>query len=366
MAGYQFLHVECYSRVGSKQTINRKIKPKQGDVKERTRSTTYDKWSIDEIADEALRAEGACDHVKDPLPPNVIYGHGVRQAVADAEAWAESATDSLGRAYRKDGLCMLAGVISLPRARIDEWPQFRDASIEWLKNKYGDRLRCAVEHLDEAHPHLHFYCVPLAGERFEALHEGKAAVARLKAAMGNKVKKGDQNAVYRSAMRGMQDDFWMNLAANWSLTRKGPGRRRLGRAEWILEQNQAEATADMLNELKSGFEATHRALLEEVKVERQTATSAAFQAANEALQGFYGKLQNMLRDLLKREKAVIEQENDLQARETTFFNEKQAFLSDLETERGNLEYDRGKLTSWAKEHGVPPPPKPVSAPAPQP
>lgn len=314
MAGYQFLHVEGYSRSGTNMTINRKMKPKKGDVKERTRSTTYDKWSIDEIADEALRVEGACDHVESPAPPNVVFGAGVREAVADASAWAESATDSLGRKYRQDGLCMLSGVISLPRARINEWPAFRDASIEWLKAKYGDRLRCAVEHLDEAHPHLHFYAVPLAGERFEALHEGKAAVAKLKAEMGNKVKKGEQNTVYRAAMRSFQDDFWMNLAANWSLTRKGPGRRRLGRAEWILEQGQAEATAGMLNDLKSGFEATHRALLEEVKEERQSAASAAFQAANEALKGFYDKLQAMLREVISREKAVVQQENDLKTR----------------------------------------------------
>lgn len=358
MAGYQFFHVECYSRSGSKQTITR-TKAKSGDTPAAAKSKTYERWSIDEIADEALRADGACSHVENPQPPNVIFGAGVRQAMADAHRWAEDMRDAQGRKLRKDGLCVLAGVISLPRERLADWPAFRDEAVNWLREKYGDRLRCAVEHLDEAHPHLHFYCVPLAGERFEALHEGKAAVARAKAAGEPK---GAQNAVYKAAMRSVQDDFWQQMAVRYGLARKGPGRRRLGRAEWMQEQAQAEVTATLLSALKTRWEGA----MERLKGFREQAMADALQAADSALQGAYGKLQTLLREVIAREKAVSAQEADLRARETTFFNERQAFLSDLETERGNLEYDRGKLASWAKEHGAGPPPKPVSAPAPQP
>ena len=163
MAGYQFLHIEGYSRAGSVQTIEKKARPKSGDTPVRKKTKTFDKWSIHEIADEALRVEGACDHVKVPMPPTVLLGAGVREAVAHAEGWAAGMTDAQGRKLRKDGLCLLAGVISLPRSRIEEWPAFQQGALEWLKAKYGERLRCVVEHLDEAHPHLHFYCVPLAG-----------------------------------------------------------------------------------------------------------------------------------------------------------------------------------------------------------
>ena len=55
----------------------------------------------------------------------------------------------------------------MPAEQAKDWPRFREATVAWLKQQYGERLRSVVEHTDEAHPHLHFYAVPLPGERFE-------------------------------------------------------------------------------------------------------------------------------------------------------------------------------------------------------
>ncbi len=97
-----------------------------------------------------------------------------------------------------------------------------------------------MEHTDEAHPHLHFYAVPLPGERFEVLHPGRQAAAE-KARQG--AKKGAQNAAYKQAMVGWQDGFQRAVAAHFGLTRRGPGKRRLTRGAWKAEQEQARSLA---------------------------------------------------------------------------------------------------------------------------
>lgn len=229
--GYQFIHLDAYGRDGAKQ---RRKDPKTGRVTE-TR-----KWSARDIAAEAEREPDACSHVADPQPPRLLYGVMPSAAVKQAEDWASTARDAQGRALRRDGLCLAAGVITLPNEMADEWPAFRDASVEWLRRQYGPRLRSVVEHTDEEHPHLHFYAVPLEGERFEVLHPGRLAAAA-KALQG--AKKGAQNAAYRSAMVGWQDSFGSVVAADFGLTRLGPARRRLTRAAWKAEQAQAQALA---------------------------------------------------------------------------------------------------------------------------
>lgn len=219
---YQFLHVEGYARQGSQQ------------------GKTPRKWSAREIAAEAMREPDACPHVTQPQPPKVLHGCTPAEAAKLAHEWADAATDAKGRKLRRDGLALLAGVVSLPAEQAEDWPRFREATVAWLKQQYGPRLRSVVEHTDEAHPHLHFYAVPLEGERFEVLHPGRLAAAK-KAQQG--AKKGAQNAAYKSAMVAWQDDFAAAVAANFGLARLGPGRRRLTRKAWQAEQAQARALA---------------------------------------------------------------------------------------------------------------------------
>lgn len=228
--GYQFIHLDGYARHGSQQTK----KLKNGTTE------TSRKWSAQEIAAEAMRDIDACPHVADPKPPVRLYGCSPREAVQQAEAWADEATDGKGRKLRKDGLCLAAGVISLPAEMEADWPRFREAALQWLKKQYGVRLLSVVEHTDEEHPHLHFYAVPLKGERFEVLHKGRSAAAK-KASEG--AKKGAQNAAYREAMREWQDEFSNAVALDFGLARLGPKRRRLTRGQWKSEKVQAKALA---------------------------------------------------------------------------------------------------------------------------
>jgi hypothetical protein len=231
--GYQFIHLEGYAKRGSRQRGVRSEPGKKGRPEVR-------KWSVREIAAEAMREPDACPHVEHPQPPRVLLGCSPMVAAEMAEKWASTAQDGRGHALRADGLAMAAGVVSLPSDQAHDWPQFRDATVQWLQEQYGPRLRSVVEHTDEMHPHLHFYAVPLEGERFEVLHPGRLAAAK-KARQG--AKKGAQNTEYKRAMQGWQDTFQNAVAAHFGLARLGPGKRRLTRAAWQAEQAQAKALA---------------------------------------------------------------------------------------------------------------------------
>lgn len=231
--GYQFIHVEAYSREASKQ--------KEGGR------------NVREIIAEAGREPGNCPHVEHPKPPEILFG-SLHQAENAANTWAEQATDLKGRKLRKDGHCLLAGAISLSRLEEEEkWPEFVDRCIAHLVEKYEDRLKCVVAHQnDEEHPHIHFYVVPKFGERFEVIHEGQKAAKQAKAE--GKLK-GEQNAAYISSMRTFQDEFSKQVGVFLGLTRIGPGRRRLTRAAWNAEQKQADFFANAKKMAKKGYQA---------------------------------------------------------------------------------------------------------------
>lgn len=231
MAGYQYIHIEAYSREVSKQK-------------------TKGNLNIRDIIAEAGREIGNCPHVANPQIPNVLLGE-LKQVEIEVTAWAESMTDAKGRKLRKDAHCLLAGVISLPRESEEDWDSFKEKSIEYLKEKYGDRLKCVVEHLDENHPHIHFYVVARKQERFENIHEGKKAA--LTAKSQNKLK-GEQNLAYISAMRNFQDNFNKYVGQFFGLARLGPGKRRLTRSQWHAEQKQAETLLNTHKSAKGVFE----------------------------------------------------------------------------------------------------------------
>ena len=225
---YQFLHLDGYARQGSVQ----RRKTTDG------RTVETRKWSARDIAAEAERDPDACPHVAQPQRPKVLFGCSPHEAATIAEQWSSASKDAQGRALRRDGLAMAAGVVSLPADRAKDWTLFREAAVHWLQQQYGERLRSVVEHQDERHPHLHFYAVPLPGERFEVLHPGRSAALK-KAQEG--AKKGAQNAAYKGAMQGWQDAFSNAVAARFGLVRLGPGKRRLTRAAWQAEKAQALA-----------------------------------------------------------------------------------------------------------------------------
>lgn len=269
--GYQFLHIEGYARVGSQQSKKGKLMPQ--------------KWSAQQIADEAERKADSCPHVPSPQPPKLLFGVTPSLAVQQAEKWAESAKDATGkRKLRVDGLCLAAGVISFPDENREQWPRFKEATLHWLKTQYGDRLRSVIEHTDESYPHLHFYVVPRDGERFEHVHAGRAAAQVEKE---KRVAKGGQNQAYKEAMRKWQDDFYVKVARNFGLARLGPKRRRLSRGDWNAEKKQAQALANT--------RIAHEAVAFTVdEVQRQTVKKGLFKSEYESDETFADRMTELL------------------------------------------------------------------------
>lgn len=222
---YQFIHIEAYARVAGAGKAGGR--------------------NVGNVLAEADRKPGNCPHIDpeklaDPAcVPVRAYGLKLDKVEQEANKWAEQAKDAQGRALRKDGHCLLAGVVSMPNdTSPEDWRKFRYDAIDWLKKEFGDRLRSVIEHRDESHPHLHFYCIQEHGKGFASLHPGQQAARQAKA---QGLKKGEQNEAYKNAMRDWQDKFSRDVGQHHGLTRLGPGQRRLTRAEWKQEQKQAKA-----------------------------------------------------------------------------------------------------------------------------
>jgi len=268
---YQFIHIDVYGREGSSQS---KTITKKSGVKV---TTTTKSRCAKEILSEQWREDCACPHINNPGEPTLLYGMPPLDVLPLIDEWADQAKDAQGRKLRKDANCVIIGVASLPRAMEDEFPQFAEDTLEWLKEKYGDRLKSVVVHNDESHPHLHFTVVPHIGERLDDIHEGYKASKQAKI---DGKKKGEQNLAYIGAMRAFQDEFSKKVAMAHGLTRIGPARRRLTRAQWHAEKAQAAFFADAKAQHRSVRENAYKVGLKKAELKAQEIISNAQKQAS--------------------------------------------------------------------------------------
>ena len=232
---YQFTRIELYSRKGK------------------------DGRGTDFIFSEVSREAGACLHVANPKPPTVVFGESIERLKAIHDERAASAKTSVNgksKAIRKDQNTLGTVIVSHPasvleynrdpaiQADVKDWEQ---RSVAWLKSLYGDELVCVVRHLDESHPHLHAYLIPIDDQmRAGKFHPGFNAKNAVKAA-GMKTGEDEKalskrsDRAYVEAMQLWLDGFHRDVAIPCGLTRIGPGKRRLTRAQWHQEQTQAKA-----------------------------------------------------------------------------------------------------------------------------
>lgn len=243
--GYQFFHIETYARVA--KSYEREITIKKGSRAGQKEIKKTETRSLEEIMGEQARIEQDCPHVGDPRRPGLLYGVPPMEVLAIADEWADQAKDSRGYKMKSDGSVAIVGVASLPREMEDDFPEFAEATLKWLKAKYGDRLKSVVVHDDEPHPHLHFTVIPRKGERLDDIHEGLKAKSEAKK---NNQKGKAQNLAYIGAMRKLQDDFYEKVAMRSGLTRLGPARTRDTRSVWQAKQQEAEALAKKLKAIE--------------------------------------------------------------------------------------------------------------------
>ncbi|MEJ6850667.1 hypothetical protein V3589_31485 [Sinorhizobium fredii] len=233
----QFVHIENFSRKGDRKG----------------RSTSF-------VLGEATRRPDASLHVRDPLPPVVVHGLPLDEVerLHDAQAATARTTPKGGkeRAIRQDQHTLVTVVMSHPytvqetradpakRAEVAEWER---RNVAWLKEQFGGALVSVIRHEDEAHNHLHAYALPPdRAMKASLLHPGQVAKSAVLAAgprsgedQKSVIKRSDH--AYKGAMRKWQDGYFQAVAAPCGLTRLGPAKRRLTRAEWQAERVQAKA-----------------------------------------------------------------------------------------------------------------------------
>lgn len=203
-----------------------------------------------QVVDEAFRVENACPHVALPQKPVLLFGMNGDDLKSYLTSLQKEGRDKIGRAIRKDAHLLMAGVASFPksgflndRANFDKWCEL---TIQFCKAKYGSNLKSIVLHLDEEHPHLHFFCAPnfLANNRIEhirVIHDGIRASDESMSDSA-KVKKHR----YDEAMRALQDDYYDAVAKRVGMSRIGPRTLGLTRKAWLNKQEEAKRVAQAL------------------------------------------------------------------------------------------------------------------------
>ncbi|GDD16332.1 hypothetical protein HmCmsJML241_04669 [Escherichia coli] len=240
----QFMHVELYSREEpAKKTIN---KSKNINHKSDVRTTT-----VNGVLSEMKREEGFTSHLETIAAPEVLYGSidDLERSIERYEAEFKT-TDKNGKEkkLRKDACILLAGVVSLDRADEEIWEEYKKSSIEYLKNKYGENLKCVVEHTDETNPHFHFYVVGNQQQDLNLLHDGKLAVSKL----AKEDKKKLHQTAYTEAMIKFQDDFYVQVSNKFGLSRTGeePRERYKSRPDYLRFKKRQETALNILANLE--------------------------------------------------------------------------------------------------------------------
>lgn len=240
----QFMHVELYSREEpAKKTIN---KSKNINHKSDVRTT-----NVDGVLSEMKRDVGFTSHLEAIAAPEVLYGsiNALERSIERYEAEYKT-TDKNGKEkkLRKDACILLAGVVSLDRADEEIWEEYKAKSIEYLKNKYGENLKCVVEHTDETNPHFHFYVVGNKDQDLNLLHDGKLAVSKL----AKEDKKKLHQTAYTEAMIKFQDDFYTKVSNKFGLSRTGeePRERYKSRPDYLRFKKRQETALNILANLE--------------------------------------------------------------------------------------------------------------------
>lgn len=190
------------------------------------RVQAYGVGKVSGILDEATRVPDASKHVTAPKPPKWLWGS--RDAVDGAVEAHQSQDMQLvhmadgtvhKRKRRKDARCMVAGVASHPlsmmelnQANANGVQAWVKDTLKWLKTRFGKNLKGCLLHLDESHPHLHFFVVGDA----QRLHPG------LKNEVQGTTRISDSDArmaAHKEGLKTFLDDYHAEVGQQHGLVR---------------------------------------------------------------------------------------------------------------------------------------------------
>lgn len=250
MSGPQFIHFQSYSRKPNKVG-----------------------QSVYQVLAEAAREPEFSTHVEEPKPPNLIYGmtpeqvrekHDEIVAAGFVDVMLKDGTVAR-RGVRNDRHTLFTAVASYPlltsqvavgSANREDYERWIELNVRWLKAMFGDRLVSVLEHVDEPHPHLHAFILPLGDASCSARHlnpawqvkeDAEALAKESKIPAKQAVKLGNQ--AYRERGRELQDQYYQDVGLPAGLTRTGPKRLRLSRQQWRAQKDEALRTALTLRQI---------------------------------------------------------------------------------------------------------------------
>lgn len=284
---YQFMHVEIFAESVSTKAVTRRTKI---NTKGKQNNGTKSLLNVRQIIAEAKREAKACPHVLNPQTPTKIYGVDLDEVERLAIASKVGQYDSRNRKLRIDTPILLAGIASYPydeyKANQKNFKSWLNDNLNWLKKIYGNNLKNVTLHLDETHPHIHFFSVSISG-RAKDIHPGHQAESL--------IDDSDKNAralAYKDGMRKFQDCYFLEVATKHGMHRIGPKKRRMPRAEYKAENANAELLARKIKAID---------LIEQEAIEN--ATNESNSILNEAKR----QTENMLSNAQKKIKRMQEE-----------------------------------------------------------
>lgn len=190
------------------------------------RAQAYSTGKVSGVLDEASRVPEASKHVADPKPPQWLLGSRevVEAAVVEHQEEdlqiVQMADGTVRhRKRRKDARCLVAGIASHPIAMTDmnnsngqgvkAWVH---DTLSWLKAQFGKNLKGCVLHLDESHPHLHYFVVGDA----QRLHPGMRGEVKGKTRIADPVIRME---AHKQGLRNFLDDYHTKVGVRHGLAR---------------------------------------------------------------------------------------------------------------------------------------------------
>lgn len=241
---YQFIHIDTYAETVSAIAASRRTKVNKNGERNGTKSLL----NVHQVIAEANREPDAIPHIPHPQRPTTIYGPSLPLTKILSLASKTRQVDSMNRKLRKDTPILLAGIASYPRCEYElnkeKFNLWLSDVLAWLKKMYRTNLQNVTLHLDEEHPHIHFYVISPDG-RAKQLHAGYQAES-LVDPKDNKAKP----LAYKSAMRGFQNQYFLAVASKHGMVRSGPNRQRKSRAVYNEEKANAELLAIRVNDVE--------------------------------------------------------------------------------------------------------------------
>ncbi|WP_281648580.1 hypothetical protein [Parendozoicomonas sp. Alg238-R29] len=270
--GQQFFHIETYAKKQSRNN-GRASKRKAGRQSSKSLAKQANKERENRLSDkiskqrvttgiirEASRQKGYCDHVDAPLEPVTLYGDDLFSLEIKInniyETYKNRVVQKSGkvavRKIREDQHVLLSGVASHPRLSEDyfscdvtrEMVSFwLENTIDFLKEEFGESLKSVILHLDEKHPHVHFYCLPdysyenIDGKEapiinpLSSIHKGINARNHAEREASKNGLKGTSKVkfvqeAFGKSMSEMQDRFHESVSMKHGHERFGPKRKR--------------------------------------------------------------------------------------------------------------------------------------------